>query len=241
MKRIFGIMIAIVMVLGLVACGEKSSDNSVLQQNDTLNSANSNNKAEVTPAENSNLTTSVPPQSNVSEGVASAKGGTLTLSKSDIAVVINGNSVTMPYKLKDLEAAGVPADESRNEIELGAGDFFTANLYLDDNEDYLIMPAYYNEGDSAINIAEAEAKEITMTSYADDPTDQGVSILGVSFGMTKNEVKALLGEPMLDEGSYLEWHIELPDMAYEGTLSMYLTEDAGEAGVSQVNLNVFEK
>ena len=65
--------------------------------------------------------------------------------------------------------------------------------------------------------------------------------LGVSFGMARSEVKALLGEPAYDNGSYYEWHVEVPDIAYEGTLSMYFTEDADTAGVSQVDLTVFEK
>ena len=50
----------------------------------------------------------------------------------------------MPYRLGELEAAGVPEDESRKEIELAPGDFFSVNLYLDENEDYVISPAYYN-------------------------------------------------------------------------------------------------
>jgi len=241
MKKLLGIMIAIVMVLVLVACGEKTNDNNALQQNATSDSNQSSNSSAVTPSEDDTATTSIPAQSSASEGIAPAKDGTLTISKADIAIVLNGTSVPMPYKLKELEAAGLPADESRNEIELGAGDFFQANLYLDDNEDYALIPAYYNEGDSAINITEAEAKEITMTAYPDNPTDQGVSIFGVSFGMTRNNLKDLLGEPVLDEGDYFEWHLEIPDMSYEGTLSVYVTEDADDAGVSQINLNVFEK
>ena len=80
-----------------------------------------------------------------------------------------------------------------------------------------------------------------MTSYAGSPVDNGVSILGVSFGMTKAELKTLLGEPSLDDGSSLEWHIEIPEMAYEGTLTIYLTSDSDDAVVSQVDLTVSEK
>lgn len=236
MKKFLGMMIAIVMVLALVACGEKPTDNSALQQNTGSNQAEGNNSSVVTPAENNTSTAPAP-----AEGITNAKDGTLTLSKADLVVVVNGTSVPMPYKLKDLEAAGVPADESRDAIELGADDFFTANLYLDDNEDYLLIPSYHNGGDSAISITEAEAEEISMTTYADNPVDQGVSIFGVPFGMTKANLKALLGEPMLDEGNHFEWHLELPDMAYEGTLSVYVTGDSDDAGVSQINLSVLAK
>ena len=243
MKKILLIMIAVVMALALVACGEKTSENTQVQNNQPSSSVQTNNvpaNTNTNADENANAT-ATPAQATNSKGIAPAKDGTLTLSKADLAVVVNGTSVQMPYNLKELETAGVPADESRSEIKLGAGDIFSANLYLDDNEDYLLIPAYQNKGDSEITITEAKAEEITMTTYADEPVDQGVSIFGVPFGMTRKEVKALLGEPKSDEGSYFEWHLEIPDMSYEGTLSLYVTEDSDDAGVSQINLNVFEK
>ena len=70
-----------------------------------------------------------------------------------------------------------------------ASDFFPVNLYLDENEDYVISPAYYNGGDDTINIAYARAEEITMITYSGEPVDQGVSLLGVSFGREKNMKK----------------------------------------------------
>jgi hypothetical protein len=152
--------------------------------------------------------------------------------------VINGTAVPMPYRLPALEAAGVPADESRAEIKLGAGDFFSANLCLDEKEDYLICPAYYNGGDAPIGLAEAEAGEIAMLTYADEPQDQGVSLLGVSFGMPKREVYALLGEPMWDEGDYSEWQVAVPDAAYSGSFYIYFTDAADDAGAVQIDLSL---
>lgn len=229
MKKYAALILAFVMVLTLAACGGESAK----PQNDPDSSVSA------TPEDTATPDSASPQQDTPAE--LKSEGGTLTVSAKDIAIVVNGTPVPMPYRLGELEAAGVPADESRSGIELGAGDFFSANLYLDDNEDYALIPAYYNGGDSAVSITEAEAEEITMTTYADEPEDQGVSILGVSFGMPRSEVKDLLGEPSYDDGSYLEWHIEAPDIAYEGTLSMYFTGDADDAGASQVNLTVFPK
>ena len=237
MKRMTALVLAVMLLLALTACGGKTEPEPQPQQNTTTSTAPA--AAESTP-EAAAPETSVPV--TVAPGqIQPAVDGTLTVGKADVAVVVNGTPVPMPYNLMALEAAGVPADEGRSEIELGAGDFFSANLYLDDNEDYLLIPAYYNGGDNAVSITEAEAEEITMTTYSDEPVDQGVSIFGVSFGMARSEVKALLGEPMSDSGDYCEWHIEVPEMAYEGTLSMYFTADADDAGVSQVDLTVFEK
>ena len=232
MKKLFGVIFAIMMVLALVACGEKTNEGAK-QQESTNNTEISSSSS----TENNSLTS----QSSSSEGVSPAKDGTLTIKKADVAVVVNGTSVPMPYKLKDLEAAGIPADETRDGKELAVGDIFSANIYLDEKEDYVLIPAYNNTGDTAVSIMDAEAEEITMTTYADAPVDQGVSILGVSFGMAKSSVIALLGTPTSDDGSYADWHIEIPEMNYEGTLSMYFTNDADDAGVSQVNLTVFEK
>lgn len=237
MKKYIMLILAAVMALSLTACGGKTDDSNSPQQSSSSNSVENNSSA--APDKNNTPAPSAPIQQSSSGKIAPAKDGTLTISSADIAVVVNGNSVAMPYHLKDLEAAGVPADASRSEIELGAGDFFSANLYLDENEDYLLIPAYYNGGDSAIGIMEAEAEEITMTTYADTPQDQGVSILGVVFGMPRSDVKELLGEPADDSGDYAEWNVKVPEIAYGGTLSMYFTEDSDSAGVSQVSLTVF--
>ena len=239
MKKYTALILTLIMALSLAACGGKTDGSNAPQQSSSSDPAGNNSSA--APAESNAPAPSEPIQQSSSGEIAPAKDGTLTIRSADIAVVVNGNSVAMPYHLKDLEAAGVPADASRSEIKLGAGDFFSANLYLDENEDYLLIPAYYNGGDSAISITDAEAEEITMTTYADEPQDQGVSILGIVFGMPRSEVKSVLGEPSYNDGDYVEWHIEVPDIAYEGTLSMYFTEDSDSAGVSQVNLTVIPK
>ena len=230
MKKIITLILAAAMALSLAACGGKTDGGAAPQQAPASSAAESSAPAHSEPA-----------QQSAPGGLAPAADGTLTVGKADVAIVVNGTSVPMPYQLKALEAAGVPADADRDAITLNAGDFFSANLYLDANEDYLLIPAYYNGGDAAVGIMDAEAEEITMSTYADAPEDQGVSIFGVTFGMPRSEVKALLGEPSYDDGDYLEWHVEVPDIAYEGTLSMYFTADADDAGVSQVDLTVFEK
>jgi|GEM_PF-1503257 len=247
-KKLIALALAAVMLLALAACGGGAAPSQ--PQNTPASPAPASGApesgapapgAEAPEASAAPETPAAPNAPAASGAIAPAVDGTLTLGAADIAVVVNGTSVPMPYNLKALEAAGVPADESRSEIELGAGDYFSVSLYLDENEDYLLSPAYYNGGDSAVGITEAEAEEITMMTYADEPEDQGVSILGVTFGMARSDVKALLGEPDYDGGDYCEWHVEAPDIVYEGTLSMYFTEDADDAGVSQVDLTVFEK
>ncbi len=263
MKKIFVAALASAMALSLAACGGKTDTGNAAQQTapkETAESKEAEAPAKEEPpvsqepveGSNSEAAPEAPDQSDAeaapkapdqspSGSIAPAVGGTLTLGKGDVAVVVNGTSVPMPYSLKELEAAGVPADGDRDGTTLNAGDYFSANLNLDENGDYVLIPAYYNGESSSVSIMDAQATDITMTTYADEPKDQGVSILGVSFGMPRSEVKTLLGEPADDSGDYLEWHIEVPDMTYEGTLSMYFTEDSDSAGVSQTNLTVFPK
>ncbi len=239
MKKIIAMILAVLMLLALTACGG-NTEGGTAPANSASGSAE-NNGAAAAPAESSEPAASEPEQESSSGGIAPATDGTLTIGKADIAVMINGKSVPMPYKLKELEAAGVPADEARDGTELNPGDFLSASLYLDENEDYLLIPAYYNGGSSAISIMDAEAEEITMTTYSDEPKDQGVSVLGIAFGLPRSEVKAMLGNPIYDAGDYLEWHVDVPELNYEGTLSMYFTEDSDSAGVSQLDLTVFPK
>ena len=105
----------------------------------------------------------------------------------------------------------------------------------------MISPAYYNGGDDTINIADAQAQQITMITYSGEPVDQGVSLLGVTFGMTKSDVLAKFGEPMYDDGDNVQWQVAVSDAGYEGSFSIYFTDDSDNAGASQVDLSLIEE
>ena len=222
MKKIIAFLLAAVMLLALAACGGGDKPENPAGTGETTDNSTDKDSA---------------PQGEIKP----AEDGVLTISLGNATIVVNGTAVPMPYRLGELEAAGVPEDESRKEIELAPGDFFTANLYLDENEDYVISPAYYNGGDDTINIADAQAEEITMITYSGEPVDQGVSLLGVTFGMAKSDVRAMLGEPMYDNGDYFEWQVAVPDAGYEGSFSIYFTDDADTAGASQIDLTLIEE
>ena len=222
MKKIMAFLLAAVMLLSLAACGggdKPANSESGTTPSGTGETTGNATEAEIKPAEN----------------------GVLTISLGNATIVVNGTAVPMPYRLGELEAAGVPEDESRKVIELAPGDFFSANLYLDENEDYVISPAYYNGGDDTINIADAQAEEITMITYSGEPVDQGVSLLGVTFGMAKSDVRAMLGEPMYDNGNSFEWEVTVSDAGYKGSFTIYFTEDTDTAGASQIDLSLIEE
>ena len=224
MKKLLSIILAGLMTLPLAACGSGK---------------------DTPPSGAGHTTDNAPEKDPATQGaqaeIEPAENGTLTIRIENAAIVVNGMAVPMPYRLGELEAAGVPADESRREIALAPGDFFSANLFLDENEDYLISPAYYNGADDTINIADAQAEEITMITYSGKPVDQGVSLLGVTFGMTKSDVRAILGEPMYDNGDYFEWQVAVSGAGYEGSFSIYFTDNADNAGASQIDLTLIEE
>ena len=222
MQKMIAFLLAAVMLLSLTVCG--GGDKPANSESGTTSSGTGETTGNATEAE-----------------IKPAENGVLTISLGNATIVVNGTAVPMPYRLGELEAAGVPEDESRKVIELAPGDFFSANLYLDENEDYVISPAYYNGGDDTVNIADAQAEEITMITYSGEPVDQGVSLLGVTFGMAKSDVRAMLGEPMYDNGDYFEWQIAVSDAGYEGSFSIYFTDDADDAGASQIDLSLIEE
>ena len=228
MKKMIAFLLAAVMLLSLTACGGEdkpaNSEPGTSTGETTDNSTEKDSASQGEPAE-----------------IKPAEDGVLKIGIGDAAIVVNGTAVAMPYRLGELEAAGVPGDESRKEIELAPGDFFSANLYLDENEDYVISPAYYNGGDDTIKITDAQAEEITMFTYSGEPADQGVSILGVTFGMKKSDVRAMLGEPMYDNGNSFEWEIAVSDADYKGSFTVYFTEDTDTAGASQIDLSLIEE
>lgn len=228
MKKMIAFLLAAVMLLFLTACGggdkPANSEPGTSTGETTDNSTEKDSASQGEPAE-----------------IKPAEDGVLKIGIGDAAIVVNGTAVAMPYRLGELEAAGVPGDESRKEIELAPGDFFSANLYLDENEDYVISPAYYNGGDDTIKITDAQAEEITMFTYSGEPADQGVSILGVTFGMKKSDVRAMLGEPMYDNGNSFEWEVTVSDAGYKGSFTIYFTEDTDTAGASQIGLSLIEE
>lgn len=236
MKKFLTIILAAVMLLSLTACGGDKSTNSDTDENESSQGSVS----ETPPASQDSTPETTPASQETQDEIKPARNGELTLSCGDIAVVVNGTTVPMPYNLVELENAGVPVSELFREDQLASGDSFSLNLYLDENEDYLLIPDYYNGGDDTVALTEAEAKTITMVSYANEPADQGVSLLGVTFGMEKSDVKALLGEPVSDDGDYCEWQIVVTDADYVGNLSIYFTGDTDNAGACEIRLDFME-
>ena len=45
---------------------------------------------------------------------------------------------------------------------------------------------------------------ILQFASSGEPADQGVSLLGVTFGMKKSDVRTMLGKPMYDNGDSFE-------------------------------------
>ena len=216
MKKVLSILLIGLLALSLTACGGGK---------------------DVRPFDTDHTTQPAPEiDSELQGAIKPAENGVLTISLESEAIVVNGTAVPMPYRLGDLEKAGVPEDESRRAITLAPGDFFSANLFLDENEDYLISPAYYNGEEQAITMADAQAEEIAMITYSETPVDQGVALRGVTFGWAKGDVRAMLGEPMYDNGDYFEWEIAGSHYGYKGTFYIYFTDSTEDAGASQIDL-----
>ena len=232
MKKIIALLLAVVMLFAFAACGSKTYGKETKDQTETQ--TNETDNTDKRDGENED---GADEQTGTDGENKPADDGTLTISLADAAIVINGNTVKMPYRFDDLVEAGAPAEDSYKEIELKAEDFFSLNFYLDEDMDYLIVPSYHNDGEETINITEAEAEGISMISYADAPEDQGVSILGVKFGMTKSEVSAMFGEPALDWGDCLQWLTKSSDSNHEGNLTVFFTADADDGIVSEVDLS----
>ena len=174
----------------------------------------------------------------VSTDFAPAVDGVLTLKMANAGIIINGTGVAMPYTFAELEAAGIRSAEDLRSIEMGAGDFYSVNMFLDENEDYLVLPYFYNDSEEALPITEVDAEEISMATYAEAPVDQNVSLLGVKFGMTKAEVTDLLGAPSWEDGDYWEYQVAMEDSNYEGHFTIYFNTDADDAVVSQADLDI---
>ena len=176
------------------------------------------------------------------KGVAETKGSGL-LKFAGILLIIGGilGILLGLIALLGLAAwAGITGNDYLKDIELYAGDFFSPNIFIDEEEDYIITPAYYNDSEETILMADATANEITMSTYSSTPEDKNVSILGVKFGMTKAEVLDMFGEPTWNDEESCQWLVTVSDADMEGNLMIYFTSDADDAAVNQVTLSVRE-
>ena len=245
MKKVFAMILAVVMVLSLAACGGEAS-----KPTDAPTAAPTAKPTDAPTAAPTDAPTAAPteeptaaptePQNDDPASVEKAVDGMLTLSTANLAIVINGNTVSMPYRLSDIMDAGITVEDFIQEMELAAGDFFNPNIFVDEDWNYGISPSYYNESDDTISITNAQAQEISMFTYEETPEDQNLSILGVKFGMTKADVINLLGEPMWSDDDYCEWQVSVSDAELEGNFTIYFVNDADDAGISTVSLSVHE-
>lgn len=158
-----------------------------------------------------------------------------------LAVVIDDTVVPAPYYLEDLAAAGAPVPKDIMDGYISPDGYSVAELYLDEEEKVVISPEYYNSSDETIPITEAEALKIHMASSEAELKDRGVSIFGVKFGMTRDEVRELLGKPMwVFDGVQYYWALAVSDTGQEGELSVYFDDESKDSRVFMVSLEIYE-
>ena len=241
MKKTIVLALALILLLGFAACGSKN-ENTGTDVPQNAPASQGQPAQQNTPAPTVAPTAApATPAPQKSDGVVKAVDGGLDISKADLAIVVNGKSVPMPYHYGDLIAAGLPEHEDYADLKLNSGDFFTLNIYLDENEDYVVAPAYYNGSDSAVSINEAEAEEISITCWAEEPVDQNVSIFGVKFGMKRSEVHELLGDAAWEDDSGFQYPISVTDAELDGYLTININSSGDDGVVDMVDLSVYAR
>ncbi len=242
MKKLIAIALAALMIFALAACGEDTAPSSAANPPASTTTTTTTAPDTTAPADTE---TSEPAEGGDASAPAAPSGsivsedGTITVNSTDLVIDVNGKDIGRPYYLSDFASAGVDVDDLSS-MEVSSGSYFTPNIFLDENEDYFIVPNYYNPGDASVPITEAESETIGFATYASEPADQGVSIFGVKFGSTKSEVLDILGEPAYDDGDYLEWTVDVSDIDLDGTLYMYFTSDSDDGLVTDVYLSVVD-
>ena len=211
MKKIIAIALVLLMILSFAACSTAKPETPAPQTGDE-------GGAEQTEVTGGGDTTEPAPS------VAKAADGVLTIAKANIAITVNGKVVAMPFSFDELIAAGLKSPAT-SDYELSAGSTFMPNMYLDEAEKYVVSPNYDNsDGEGAVTLKDAKALGIRMASYADAPEDVGAELMGVKFGMSEDDVKAILGEPS-DSSSGLYYTVAISDESdLEGSLTVTFTD-----------------
>lgn len=229
MKKFLALCLALCMAFVLVGCGG-SGDTSKTPVNDDVQEENGGQSNEAGNETNND---------DVKLEIEQLGGGDLKVTEDDMAFTYNGKSVAYPYDVAGMEAAGLPIDASSKEIKLASGDYFVLNVYLDENEDYILNPDLYNESEEEASIMDAKATSIRYTTYLSEPVDQGITMMGVKLGMTRAEVRALLGDPKFDEGTEYQYGLKTDDVWTEGSLNVSFVSDADDALVYDIYLGLY--
>lgn len=228
MKKLFTLFLTLCMAIVLVGCGGKGDDNN--------KPTNDNQQEQGGEQANQNDETNNETKLDIKQ----LGNGELEVSEEDMTITYKGKEIAYPYNVAGIEAAGITIDSSSKDIKLGAGDYFVLNVYLDENEDYVLNPDLYNEAEEEVSIMDAKATSIRYTTYKSDPVDQGITMMGVKLGMTRAEVKALLGDPKEDYGNEYQYTLKTDSEWVEGNLNVVFVSDADDALVFDIYLGLYE-
>ena len=160
-----------------------------------------------------------------------AKDGILTLTYEDMKFTYQNQSVPYPYHLNDLLEANVPCQSNQREIMIEPKSYMSLNMDLTANSFDFLIPNFYNGSEDEMLISESVAMSLTYLTYREEVIDCEGSLLGIKLGMSKDEVKALLGEPMYNEGYSFSWQIKIPDTFEEGIFNIDFTSDQDDGVV----------
>ena len=156
--------------------------------------------------------------------VGSAIDGTITASTADLGIVINGTTVSYPWRYTDLVAAGVPDKVGVADYEIGPNTMYSVDVELEDR-DYWVTLGYDNESSSSVVFSNTASDSIGLCSWADKPVDQGASIWGVRPGMTQDEVLAMFGTPDWEYSDGYEYIISFSDASDNGKFNVWFNEN----------------
>lgn len=108
---------------------------------------------------------------------------------------LDGRICTFPVSCADLEAVGYRIDKATRQEWLEAG-YYTTGIPMENEAGVKIYVRFKNFGEKDQRLKDCDVYGLTF-SYSDYEDDNPEVILcnGVTFGMTSEEVKALMGEP----------------------------------------------
>ena len=122
------------------------------------------------------------------------KSSKVSANKEDFEFAINGNVLSLPCTIADLEDVGFKMDDKKKDLIMNPNYKDNDSLNYGDPDDYIyVVVSFYNDTEKPIKYSECKVDGISF--YDRDEVNTYEIVGGLKIGSTMDEVKAVFGEP----------------------------------------------
>lgn len=233
LKKIAVSAILIGIMCGITACGDSDKDETKDKTTETVTQESTTDKADEADDATAEDTedTEVTEESGNNEGGSGAIDTDYNFTSNDwktLEFALDGEVYTFPMTYADVEAAGFVIDDDLSEIL--ESNYYTLSYTAENSEGEQIYVRFKNftDTDKAMKDCDIYGFKFEVEDYRDVNPDVTLCN-GVTFGMTVDEVKDIMGEPDYyyesdSDNDYKSMEYYVTGHSYDSTIELWFTD-----------------